>query len=123
LVLALLSVLANSTDAMLLYPVVVNVLLLALFSFTLVRPPSAIERIARLRTAEFPPSAVAYTRKATIAWAVFFALNATASLYTVLGASLETWALYNGLVSYLLIGCMFLGELAVRTWLQRRRTR
>jgi uncharacterized membrane protein len=36
--------------------------------------------------------------------------NGLAALYTALYASFETWAFYNGLVAYVLIGCLLGGE-------------
>src|SRR2546428_13213714 len=47
--LAVASLLLGKADAMLYYPVLVNATLCFLFSWSLVTPPSAIERIARLR--------------------------------------------------------------------------
>ena len=36
------------------------------------------------------------------------------ALFNVLYGSLELWTLYNGLISYILIGILFLGEFIVR---------
>jgi len=63
-----------------------------------------------------PAGGVAYTRKVTIMWCAFFVANGLAALATALWASNEVWLLYNGLVSYLLMGALFAGE-----WLVRRR--
>jgi uncharacterized membrane protein len=121
--LGVLSIASGSADAMLYYPFAVNCVLLHFFSLSLIKPPSAIERIARRVDRNFPESAVAYTRKVTIAWVVFFVLNGTVSLFTIWVMPLEIWTLYNGFVSYLLIGCMFLGEFAVRRWVRRKAER
>ncbi len=105
---------------MLYYPVLVNSALFVLFTVSLVRPPSVIERIARLRDPELPPAAVVYTRRVTIVWTVFFALNGATALYTALFTPLETWALYNGLIAYVLIGTLFAVEFAIRTVFKAR---
>lgn len=102
------------------YPVLVNAALFTVFGASLVRPPPIVERIARLREPDLPPAAVVYTRRVTIVWTVFFVLNGAAALYTAAVASFETWAWYNGFVAYLLIGALFLGELAVRTFVRRK---
>lgn len=102
------------------YPVLVNAALLLVFGASLKRPPTIVERIARLREPDLPPAAVAYTRRVTIAWTVFFVLNGSAALYTAAFASLETWAWYNGFVAYLLIGALFLGELIARQRARRK---
>jgi uncharacterized membrane protein len=36
------------------------------------------------------------------------------AFYTATIASFETWALYNGLIAYALIGAVFAGELLTR---------
>ncbi len=95
------------------YPVVVNLFMLALFAFSLRYPPCMIERLARWREPDLPAEAVPYTRKVTMVWCGFFAINgaiATATLF----ASDRVWALYNGLLAYLLMGMLFAGEYLVR---------
>ena len=49
-------------------------------------------------------------------------LNGAAALYTARFTPLETWALYNGLIAYLLIGAVFAVELAIRSVVKRRFT-
>ncbi len=97
-----------------LYPALVNALLLLSFVISLGYPPSAIERLARLRDPNLPLAAVAYTRKLTVIWCLFFIGNGGIALYTALWMSDAAWALYNGLIAYLLMGALFLGELWLR---------
>lgn len=122
MVLAAVSFWLDSSGAVLYYPVLVNAALLLVFAASLVRPPSVIERIARLRDPALPPAAVVYTQRVTAVWAVFFVLNGAAALYTARFTSLETWALYNGLIAYLLMGALFAIELAIRTLVKARLT-
>ena len=63
---------------------------------------------------------MAYTRRVTQAWCLFFALNGVVALATALAASDEVWMLYNGLVAYGLIGAMFAGEWLIRRHVRRR---
>jgi uncharacterized membrane protein len=118
LVLVMVSVLANQVMPLKLYPVLVNGVMLAVFGLSLRHPPSAIERIARLREPNFPPEAVAYTRKVTIVWCFFFIGNGAIALATALWASDKVWVTYNGLIAYVLMGVLFAGE-----WLVRQRVR
>ena len=118
--LALVSLLQRRADAMLYYPVLVNGGLLAAFAWSLAHPPTVIERIARLREGELSAAAVAYTRRVTLAWVVFFVCNGTIAFVTARWTSIETWAFYNGAVSYALIGIMIGGEWLVRRRVQRR---
>jgi uncharacterized membrane protein len=99
-----------------LYPVLVNALLLLIFGISLRRGPPVIERLARLSEPQLPPQGVAYTRRVTEAWCVFFLFNGLAAAATALWLPTPAWALYNGFIAYLLIGAMFAGE-----WLLRRR--
>jgi len=118
LLLAIFSWAGNAWMPLKLYPVVVNAVLLALFAASLAYPPTAIERFARVREPELPPEAVAYTRRVTQVWCLFFIFNGTVALATALWASDAAWTLYNGLVSYCLIGTLMAVE-----WLVRRRMR
>jgi len=120
--LAAASLLLGKADAMLYYPVLVNATLCFLFSWSLVSPPSAIERIARVREPDLSPAGVRYTRRVTIAWIFFFVANGGIALYTATLAPLATWALYNGFIAYLLIGAMFGAEFLVRSVVLRRRS-
>ncbi len=97
-----------------LYPVLVNATLLVLFLLSLRFPPSAIERLARLREPDLPESGVRYTRRVTQVWCVFFVFNGSMALITALWCSPEIWALYNGLIAYLLMAALFGAEWLVR---------
>jgi uncharacterized membrane protein len=120
IVLAAASFWLEESGAVLFYPVLVNAALFVVFAASLASPPSIIERFARLREPDLPPAAVAYTRRVTTVWTVFFVLNGAAALYTALYTSLEIWALYNGLIAYVLIGTVFAVEFAIRARLKAR---
>lgn len=117
-VLASWALLGNAALPLKLYPVFVNVGLLLLFSISLYFGPPVIERLARLREPQLPAEAVVYTRKVTQVWCGFFVLNGSLALATALYASERVWALYNGLIAYVLMGMLFAGE-----WLLRQRVK
>tara|TARA_B100000424_G_scaffold106744_1_gene80350 strand:- start:659 stop:1276 length:618 start_codon:yes stop_codon:yes gene_type:complete len=100
------------------YPVLVNLAMLSVFATSLWRGMPVIERLARLQEPDLPDAGVGYTRKVTRVWCGFFVFNASVAAATALYADLATWTLYNGLVSYVLMGLLFCGE-----WLVRRRLR
>ncbi len=104
------------------YPVAVNAVMLAIFLSSLWRGMPVIERLARLREPELPAAGVRYTRNVTWAWCGFFILNGAIASWTALYASLATWTLYNGAISYGLIAVMFTGEWLVRHQLRSRLT-
>ena len=113
--LALVSMWRDSHEAMLYYPVIMNAGMLLLFGWSLVSPPTIVERIARIRHPDLPEQAIPYLRRVTVAWCIFFIGNGAAALYTATLTSFATWALYNGLIAYVLIGAMFAGELLTRS--------
>ena len=106
----------GKAEWLLFYPVIVNLFLLALFTCSLFRPPPIIERLARLTEPELSPQGVVYTRKVTLVWCVFFAVNGTIALATCLYGDMHLWALYNGGLSYL-----FIGSLMGMEWIIRKR--
>lgn len=119
-VLALASWWQGDARAVKLYPVLVNVVLLAVFAWSLRCPPTVVERLARMQTPDLPAAAVVYTRRVTALWCGFFVLNGALAAYTALCSSDATWALYNGLLAYVAMGVLMAGEWLVRQRVQRR---
>ncbi|OGB23133.1 MAG: hypothetical protein A3I66_09005 [Burkholderiales bacterium RIFCSPLOWO2_02_FULL_57_36] len=120
LLLAAIAVWANAMLPLKLYPVLVSAVMLAVFGYTLVKPPSMVERFARMREPDLPPAAIGYTRRVTQVWCGFFAINGAIALSTALWASPAVWSIYNGVVSYLLMGLLFGGEFLTRLYFKRR---
>jgi uncharacterized membrane protein len=100
------------------YPILVSLAFAAVFAYSLWRPPTIIEQIARLREPALPAVAVPYLRKVTLLWIGFFLANAALSAATAASGSLELWTLYNGFISYVLIGALFVGEWIFRGFLR-----
>lgn len=98
---------SNALLPLKLYPVLVNATLLTAFAYSLVFPPSMIERFARATEPNLPASAIGYTRRVTQVWCVFFVINGTIAFGTALWASEATWSLYTGVISYILMGFLF----------------
>lgn len=102
------------------YPVVISLAVAGIFGSSLIWPPSIVERIARRREPDLPPEAIAYTRGVTQVWFGFLLANAAIAAALGLWGSLQQWTLWTGLVSYLLMGTLFLGELAWRHLIRSR---
>jgi len=107
------------------YPVLVNAGMLFLFGSTLFRKPSFVFRLATfsdkriLQTAD-RFSVERYCDRVTFVWCAFFVLNGSVALWTVLFADEKIWSLYNGLISYILMGILFVSELGVRKMKQNK---
>ena len=56
----------------------------------------------------------------TFAWCIFFVANGSVSALTVFVGSDKIWSLYNGLISYILIGLFFIVEYLVRKMVQSK---
>lgn len=97
-----------------LYPVFMNAAMLAVFAVTLWKPPSMIERFARIAEPNLPPSGVRYTRSVTWIWVGFFLLNGTIALWSAMQPGWAAWTYYNGFISYAAAGALFVGEYLVR---------
>ncbi|MCX7078446.1 MAG: hypothetical protein NTV76_03695 [Pseudomonas sp.] len=100
------------------YPVLISSFMLALFGLSLKYGPPVVERLARLSEPDLPDKVIRYTRQVTIAWCVFFLCNGLLAAALTLWAPLSWWTLYNGLISYGLMGLLFAIE-----WLLRQRVR
>ena len=112
------SYLLKTHQLLLLYPVVVNAVMLAVFGGSLWSTMPIIERLARLQEPNLPLQAVRYTRRVTQVWSGFFIVNGSVALFTVAYGDMALWTLWNGMIAYLLMGTLMAGE-----WLIRRRLR
>ncbi|WP_446811315.1 hypothetical protein ACH50O_07060 [Methylomonas sp. 2BW1-5-20] len=110
----LIGALVNDAGWLLAYPVFVSLLFFAVFSFSLIHPPTVVERLARLEFPDLPAHGVLYTRKVTLVWSGFFLGNAVISLLTIWHGDRWLWSLYNGCISYVLMGLLMAGEMAIR---------
>lgn len=100
------------------YPIIVNVVMLVGFGSTLKKPPNMIFRFASLdkkvKESDNQQPIIDYCYKVTIVWIVFFMLNGSIATATVIWGSDKIWAIYNGIISYILIGLLFGIEFIIR---------
>lgn len=125
LICGLVSFFADNVFFLKFYPVLVNLSLLAFFGFTLWKKPSFVFRMANLgdKTIKNSPSrnyVERYCDKVTLGWCIFFVANAGVSSATVFVGSDRVWSLYNGLISYILIGIFFAVEFLIRKIMQSK---
>jgi len=112
----------NSLGSILkLYPLLINLAMLASFAKSLIKPPNSVFRIAimsdsSIRNSVHLPTIESYCYKVTQVWCAFFVLNALFSLGTLLYSPDWFWAFYNGFIAYILMGIIFAVE-----WLVRKR--
>lgn len=120
--LTLLSALFSARYWLLYYPLAVSLALLCLFGWSLTRPMSLVERLARLQDPALPAAAIGYTRRVTQVWCGFFVINGALAAFTIWHGDLALWSLYNGFISYLLMGGLMGAEYLVRRRLLKRLT-
>lgn len=90
--------------------------MLAVFGGSLWTAMPLVERLARLREPNLPPEGVRYTRNVTRVWCVFFIVNGSIALLTVMKGDMQLWTLWNGMIAYILMGTLMATE-----WLIRQR--
>lgn len=97
-----------------LYPAVMVAIALSVFAISLFRTP-LVETFAIRMGETIDERRRGYCRSVTKVWTAFLSVHLLVTLVTVF-ASHEIWALYNGVIAYVLMGALFAGE-----WLFRRR--
>ncbi len=102
-----------------LYSVVINATFLCVFGSTLFFEPNIIFRFATLadkniKGSSYESDVKSYCKKVTLVWCCFFILNGGVATYTTFFCSREVWALYNGGISYALMGILFVVEYIIR---------
>lgn len=109
-----LAVLLDERLYLLFLPAAVSAYLLFTFAHSLRRGPPMIERFARIVEDDLPDFTLPYCRVVTQVWCAFFALNALVVCWLAIAAPLGWWALYAGIVFYLLLGTLLAGEFVFR---------
>ena len=95
------------------YPVIVNFVLFCIFFGSTFSEETVIQKMAKLMEPNIKPKALEYTRRLTYIWSIFMLANFFISLATVF-MSEKVWAIYNGFLSYMLVGGFFIREYMVR---------
>ena len=109
----------NNASMLLYYPAMVNFGLCITFANSLRQEESLLLRIVRGRGATISDYTPAYLYRLTAVWAGFFVLNGLVSIWTST-LSMAAWTLYNGLLSYGLVGVLIGGELLFRYFYKKR---
>ncbi|MBQ9538385.1 MAG: AMP-binding protein [Treponema sp.] len=125
LALGLTCFLTNRTLFLKLYPVAVSVTMLSVFALSLFFPPTVIFRFACLADKSIKGSLAekqieSYCRKVCIVWCIFFICNGSVASYTAFFCSDRVWSVYNGGVSYVLMGLLFSIEYMVRRHVDKK---
>ncbi|POZ50058.1 hypothetical protein [Methylovulum psychrotolerans] len=97
-------------------PVLVQLALMVFFSRGLfgVKDLTFIERVVLLQFPESPPAISGYCRRLSWVWSAFFAFNALVSVLLATAGADYWWALYNGVLIYVLMGVLGIGEYIYR---------
>lgn len=95
------------------YPVIVNFVLFCIFFGSTFSEETVIQKMAKLMEPNIKPKALEYTRILTYIWSIFMLANFFISFATVF-MSEKVWAIYNGFLSYILVGVFFIIEYMVR---------
>ncbi|RCS57505.1 hypothetical protein [Parvibium lacunae] len=99
----------------LLYPSLVSWIAALAFLLSFFWPPTLIERYARMRDPHIPIAARSYFQKLTMIWVVWLILNGLIAAYLAFSAQYAHWAFYTGVLSYLVMAGLLLGE-----WIYRQ---
>lgn len=101
------------------YPVVVSLAGAAAFGISLARGPSLVARMAALAGEVLDARGERYTWRVSAVWSGVLLVNAAVAACLGAFASLAAWTLWNGLLSYLMMGAVFAGEFLLRRRLRR----
>lgn len=124
----------NSKIFLKLYSVAISATLLCVFGSSLFFKPNIIFRFACLsdktiKGSSFENQVNGYCRKVTIVWCAFFIINGSISAFSSLhdfGSDVlndKIWSVYNGGISYILMGLLFTVEFIVRKMVDKKMTK
>jgi uncharacterized membrane protein len=99
------SYLLKAHQWLLFYPVVVNLVMLAVFGGSLWTAMPLVERLARCASQTCPGGRALYPQ-GDPRLVRFFIGNGAMALFTVLHGDMHLWTLWNGMVAYILMGTL-----------------
>jgi len=105
---------SNNSQLLRYYPVLMSLSFALLFIYSLISTVPLVEKFARMFGETPTPLRRTYARNLTKAWATLLLTNASIAAYTACCLSLQYWALYNGMLSYILIGTFVTSEVLYR---------
>lgn len=111
--LALFSVMKMFESAAFYYPVIINLALFIAFASSL-RGESIITKIARQSGGVMDENGIAYTRRLTKIWCGMFVFNGGVAAILAHNETKVYWSVFCGIISYVLIGALFVGEYVLR---------
>ncbi len=114
------SLIWNDPRALLLTPALVNLGLFAAFASSFAGRETLVEKLALAQVSALSASERAYCRRVTALWCAFLLANAGVITWLALAGTRERWALYTGVVAYVLMGALFAAEFVYRHWRFRR---
>lgn len=102
------------------YPVIINGVMLVLFGSSLWAKQTFVERLARITEPDLPEAGVRYTRKVTRLWCGVFVFNIVITSALIFFGQLEWWAIYSGVISYVILALVMTAEWIVRQFVMRK---
>lgn len=95
-----------------------NFIIFLIFFSSIFTQETVIQKIAKLTEGVLDNDVKIYTRKLTYVWTIFLFINFIISLLTFF-LSDKIWIIYNGFISYFLIGLLFITEYLYRVIFKR----
>jgi uncharacterized membrane protein len=93
----------------------IHLALLLMFAATLAPGREALcTGLARRAHGTLPPEIAGYTRRVTWAWCIYFAVMLALSLVLFVFASRSVWSLFTNVLTFPLLGLMFVAEYVYR---------
>jgi uncharacterized membrane protein len=121
LILHLLPVVVPGTNTFLWYPCIVSLCVASLFLVSLWTSQSVCERVADKFEGPLDQFQRNYCRYLTLVWCGVVGMNAVVAGVLAYQEEVDLWGLYNGFMSYLLMGGFMVLEYLFRGYIKKRR--
>jgi uncharacterized membrane protein len=106
---------------LLFYPVVASISIACVFFVSLKDKQPLLEKIAERMGEVINKHAQHYLYWLTFIWGILLVINGVIAAYTTFYLTLKQWALYNGFISYILLGSFFMIELIFRHFYKKHK--
>jgi len=118
----LIVLISNSSQLLRYYPALMSLSFALLFLYSLTSNMPIIEKFARMFGETPTPLRQSYTRNLTKVWISLLLFNASIATYSACCLPMHLWALYNGLLSYILFATFIGAEVLYRKYYFNKNT-
>lgn len=122
---AIVVIITKSETVLKFYPICITLVFLGLFGGSLIKKDPIVVHFATMIQPQIndhpgKDKIIKYCKIVTWVWCLWFVISLGINVYLIIGGTTNQWAVYNGLICYIVQGSIFVGEFIIRYFVNNR---